>query len=353
MRVGIFNTAFVGDLVLMSRLVDALSMAGHEIILFSNGAGCQLYKADSRIKKLVTVKKQKGLAKISAAFGIAKQINDECPEALILAHRSLTSAFIAILSRQRKIVTFSDTALSGLFFRTVRVSPQIHESERYLALAEEFAGEHFRSASKMSVTGDVTLKTFLSSYPDFQQQCGKNFFVCAPGSVWQTKRYPPKLLAEVLYGLLSAKPDLNCVLSGGPADFDVLTEVISAFGRLDVTGVAGKRLIDARKCLPLNELIELVRGSRFVLTPDSAPLHIAGATGTKVFAFFGPTPSDTGFGPLSANSEILNYRMILNQRLDCQPCSTHGQNICPLGHHSCLADLPPQRVVKHMLSSLD
>ena len=70
MKIGLFNTAFVGDVALMGRLVDALSLAGHEIVLFSNSAGCSLFQFDSRIKKTVVVKKQGGIRVVVLQFSV-------------------------------------------------------------------------------------------------------------------------------------------------------------------------------------------------------------------------------------------------------------------------------------------
>lgn len=352
MRIGLFNTAFVGDLALMSRLVDALALAGHELVLFSNPAGCQLYKMDSRIRKTVPVKKQRGFGKVTSVLQISRQIGDEKLDALILAHRSLTSALIALLSRRMKVVTFRETALSALFFETPPVVHAVHESERYLALAHDFANDDTRASSRMSLCGDPSLTSFLSRFPEFFKESAGNYFVCAPGSVWNTKKYPPKSLAELLGRILQSRPELKCVLSGGPADFETMSQVVACFNEYEEFSPHRNRLLDARDCLPLTELIEIIRTARFVLTPDSAPLHIASATRTRVFVFFGPTPSDTGFGPLAENSQILNHQLLLGRSLDCQPCSKHGQDICPLGHHSCLADLPPHLVADRMLSSL-
>ncbi len=352
MRVGLFNTAFVGDLALMSRLVDALALAGCELTLFSNGAGCKLYQYDRRIKKTVQIKKERGAKKVASIFKIAEQIKDEQVDVLILAHRSLTSGLIGLACRSMRVVVFSDSTLAGLFAEkrtTVRTS---HESERYLALAEEIADTKSIADSKMSLFGDANLSHFSAAFPEFFKTPEQSFFVCAPGSVWRTKRYPPRLLGRLLIRLLKARPTSRCVLSGGPTDHQTMTEVLDEISQVENSAEILERVIDARDCLPLPELIELIRRAEFVLTPDSAPLHIASATGTRAFAFFGPTPFNTGFGPLGNQSEILSYESMLGRPLACQPCSKHGQKTCPLGHHSCLADLPPDVVAQRMLEFL-
>lgn len=352
MRVGIFNTAFVGDVALMGRLIDALSASGHEVVLFSNAAGCSLFQFDHRIGKRVVVRKQRGIGKVKSILAIARTIDAEKIDTLLLAHKSITSAIIAIAARVKNIVTFTNASLLHKVFRGVETLPSMHESERYLQLAKGLVPEATISSSRLEIFGDVNLCQFTIANPDFIQTCSGLYFVCAPGSVWRTKRYPAELLAELLCRLLVSLPRLTCVLSGGPSDAETMDETLMAIERRHPELIKGSRIVDARACLPLPELVELVRGAKFVLTPDSAPLHIASATRTKAFAFFGPTPFDTGFGPAEKISEIISFNNIKGTHLPCQPCSKHGHDICPLGHHKCLSDLPPDAIAARMLLSI-
>jgi heptosyltransferase-2 len=207
-------------------------------------------------------------------------------------------------------------------------------------------------SSRLQIFGDVHLSQFQLRNPGFLEECSGKFFICSPGSVWRTKRYPSELLAELLCRILTSMPHFTCVLSGGPSDAESMNETLMAIDRRYPEFVQSGRIVDARSCLPLPELVELTRLANFVLTPDSAPLHIASATGTKTFVFFGPTPSDTGFGPLEKSAEIINHHGIKGMPLPCQPCSKHGHDRCPLGHHKCLADLPPDAIAARMLFSV-
>lgn len=349
MRVGVFNTAFVGDLVLMGRMIDALALEGHEIVLFSNPAGVALYSCDKRISRSVTVRKKGGAEKIFSVMQIAKHIRDEQLDVLVLAHRSFTSGLIAAMSGQGRVLTFNNSSLLHAFFSKIDECSDLHESERYLQLVSGIVSESNFQTAKLALAGDRGLKRFLSTFPDFQ--LNSPFFVCAPGSVWATKKYPPRLLASVISRLLSEQPKLRCVLSGGPSDAADIAAVINEIREKENFAFVLERIVDARDCLPLPELIEVIRHAQFVLTPDSAPLHIASATATKTFAFFGPTPSNTGFAPLAAGSKVLDHLTIRGRQLDCQPCSKHGQKSCPLSHHGCLADLPPDAVAVAVLES--
>ena len=77
-----------------------------------------------------------------------------------------------------------------------------------------------------------------------------------------------------------------------------------------------------------------------LVTNDSAPLHIAGAVGTRVVAIFGPTVPAFGFGPLGATDSIAEVH-----GLTCRPCSKHGPMVCPLIHHRCMKDLKVDEVI--------
>lgn len=353
MRIGVLNTAFVGDLALMARLVDALYRDQHEVILFSNGAGCSLYSADERLSKRVVVKKAHGLKKMQAVLEIARQIRDENLDILLVAHKSLTSGLIGLLSGAPRRITFSDSSLSWAMQSPSPRPGMTHESERYLSLAQGCVSEAAFKAARLEIRGDRSLPRFLQANPGFFTAGSGPFFVCSPGSVWETKKYPAHLLAGALARILSERMDLRCVLSGGPADAETIQDVINWIRESSQFSNVSSRLIDARACLPLPELIELTRRALFVVTPDSAPLHIASATGTQTFAFFGPTSSTTGFGPLAPRSYVLDYNNLRGQPLDCQPCSKHGHKVCPQGHHRCLADLPPDAVAVRVLESAE
>ena len=76
---------------------------------------------------------------------------------------------------------------------------------------------------------------------------------------------------------------------------------------------------------------------RLLVACDSGPVHLAGALGVPALALFGPT-SAVRWGPPPPGRA-------LSLGLACQPCSNHGGERCPLGHHRCLADLGEDAVL--------
>jgi heptosyltransferase II len=75
-------------------------------------------------------------------------------------------------------------------------------------------------------------------------------------------------------------------------------------------------------------------------------LHLAEALGIPCTALFGPTVKDFGFFPQGPGHRVFELN------LDCRPCSVHGTEKCPLGHHHCLLQLDPADISRHLAQVL-
>jgi len=148
----------------------------------------------------------------------------------------------------------------------------------------------------------------------------------APGARWATKRWPAERFAAVANQL--AGLGIRIVLCGGPGDRDAF----AAFRAVVRAPVAADLSF-----LPLDALAAAIARVQLLVACDSGPVHLATAVGTPVLALFGPT-SVTRWGPPSPGRA-------LSLGLPCAPCSNHGGDYCPEGHHRCLGDLAPEAVL--------
>lgn len=148
----------------------------------------------------------------------------------------------------------------------------------------------------------------------------------APGARWATKRWPAERFAAVA-DQLSALGN-RIVLCGGPGDRDAF----AAFRAVVRAPVAADLSF-----LPLDALAASIARVQLLIACDSGPVHLATAVGTPVLALFGPT-SVTRWGPPPPGRA-------LSLGLPCAPCSNHGGDYCPEGHHRCLGDLAPEAVL--------
>lgn len=87
-------------------------------------------------------------------------------------------------------------------------------------------------------------------------------------------------------------------------------------------------------------LAAVLAQARWFAGSDSGAGHLAAACGTPTATLFGPTVPAMGFAPRG----VAAARVVEVEGLDCRPCHRHGPEICPLGHHRCLADLPVERL---------
>jgi ADP-heptose:LPS heptosyltransferase len=85
-----------------------------------------------------------------------------------------------------------------------------------------------------------------------------------------------------------------------------------------VTGAIGRkdRVHDAAGRLSVLGLAALIERCAFVVTNDTAPVHMASSLGVPVFAFYGPNTPRL-YGPLSRDS------FAFFRALPCSPCLTN------------------------------
>jgi heptosyltransferase-2 len=149
----------------------------------------------------------------------------------------------------------------------------------------------------------------------------------APGASRATKRWPVERFAAVSDAL--AARGFQVVLAGGPAD----RETMAAFRAAARAPVGGDLT-----SLPVDGLAAALAGVRLLVACDSGPVHLATAVGTPALALFGPT-SPERWGPPPPGRA-------LSLPLACAPCSNHGGDRCPLGHHRCMQDLEAAAVTE-------
>ncbi|MBI4398435.1 MAG: lipopolysaccharide heptosyltransferase II [Candidatus Omnitrophica bacterium] len=128
-------------------------------------------------------------------------------------------------------------------------------------------------------------------------------FVLGASPKWPTKRWPVESFVS-LAQMLKHKFQARIVLLGTDADRFMAREFLKhqKDGVIDLVGKTS-----------LGELVSVIRQLRILITPDSAPLHVATAVGTPVIALFGPTHPARHLPP-GARVEM-HWKV-----LDCVPC---------------------------------
>ncbi len=160
------------------------------------------------------------------------------------------------------------------------------------------------------------------------------YMVVHPTSRWMFKTWKGEGYARVI-DAVQEDLGLSVVLTGGP-------------GEKEKTAVQGilshcrSRPLDLSDQLSLKELGAMIAGARCFLGVDSAPMHMAAATGTPAVALFGPS-GDIMWGPWGRGHRVIK------KNWPCRPC---GQDGCDGTKKSrCLEEIEPEEVLS-VLSGL-
>ncbi|HTY42990.1 MAG TPA: lipopolysaccharide heptosyltransferase II [Thermoanaerobaculia bacterium] len=151
------------------------------------------------------------------------------------------------------------------------------------------------------------------------------FAALCPGSAFaRTKRWPAERFAALADALSETK--LPAAILVGPGEEKLGAGVAAAArSRPPVLGVD----------LDPVELAAALALARVAVTNDSGPMHLSGAVGTPVVAFFGPTdPGRTG--PSGSPSRVLDRYVF------CSPCF---KTECPY-RHECLTEISVEDAVR-------
>ena len=149
--------------------------------------------------------------------------------------------------------------------------------------------------------------------------------VLVPGTIWETKHWPPARFAEVGRHLRASGHSV--VIAGTARDLPRSREIAAACpGAVDLCGrtsVAG--------------LVALIRRAAVCVTNDSGSMHVAVAVGTPVVSVFGPT-NPVWIGPYRRPEAVVRADV------GCSPCNLRRLSHCPHGHR-CIREVTGPMVI--------
>lgn len=318
MKILLIQTAFIGDVVLATPLIEKLRMHYPEakIDFLLRKGNESLLTNHPHLRNVILFDKQKG--KYRNLFRLISQIRREKYDYIINAQRFFASGLLTALSGARHTIGFDKNPLSFLFSKSVphhisATAKGDHEVKRNLSLIRDITDGEFVRPRLYPSTAD-----FGKAKKDIV------YIIVAPASVWMTKQYPKEHWIDFIASLPES---ITVFLMGAKSDFGLChtIEMESAIRnpQSKIQNLSGQ--------LTFLESAALMQGARMNYVNDSAPLHFASAMNAPVTAVFCSTVPAFGFGPLSDQSHIVETKEILS----CRPCGLHGKKACPLGHFKC------------------
>jgi heptosyltransferase II len=316
----VIQTAFLGDVILSTPLLSALAERHGPVDVVTTPAAAVLLETHPAVRAVLPYDKRGADRGFGGLWRLGRGLRARRYERAYLPHRSWRSAALALLAGARERIGFADSAAAATYTQRVSRPRDGHEVERLLTLA----GPPLGGAAVVSI-GALTADERAEADAWLRQRgVGPGFVALAPGSIWGTKRWPG-------YAELAAALDRSVVVIGGGDDRALADQVVAA---------AEGRAHSAAGDVGLRTAAALIARAAVLVTNDSAPLHLAAAVGTPVVALFGPTVPAFGFGPRGPRDVVVEH-----PSLACRPCSAHGPQVCPLGHHRCMRELPVASVL--------
>jgi len=311
-KILIIQTAFIGDVILASALIEKLNQYFPEAkidFLLRKGNETLLQNNPKINKVLIWDKKT---SKYKNLFKILKQIRKEKYDLLINLQRFASSGLLTCFSNAKEKRGFDKNPFSFCFDKKSKhkINNGKHETERNQELISDITDNKANKPKLYPSTADFE---FVSKYKN------EKYITMAPASVWFTKQLPKEKWIE----LVNANKEYKVFLLGAASDYELCNEIIKKTAHNNIENLSGK--------LSFLQSAALMNDAAMNYVNDSAPLHIASAMNANVTAFFCSTIPEFGFGPLSDNSKILQVQ----EKLDCRPCGLHGFKSCPEKHFDC------------------
>ena len=330
-KILVIQTAFIGDAILTLPLIQTCKKhypdSSIDVLVAPRTA--EIFLNHPAISKVIPYDKHGADKGIQGLRRLRNELRFRNYDLVLVPHRSLRSAFLTWLLYPVLSIGFDKSAGFWFFKKTVHYNSSSHEIERNLSLLSPL---NFPAAAPglprlyPSVQDAQIIDSMVNSHG---LNLYKNLIALAPGTIWNTKRWPAERFAAVCQRV--ASENTAVVLLGGKEDEALCRQVMEMAHIKNIINAAGK--------LTLLQSAEFIRRCSVLISNDSAPMHIAVAVGTPVVAIFGATIPEYGFAPRGPRDIVIE-----TNGLRCRPCSIHGGKKCPIKTFECMMAIYPEVV---------
>lgn len=202
----------------------------------------------------------------------------------------------------------------------LRSGPQedgLHQVDRNLALVEHLGFPAEDAGLSVTVPGWAEESTgrLLSG---LGVEPGEPFILACPWASCPARTYSPASMVEAALAVASVR-GWQVALAGMPRHRQESQPLLE---------LLGSRGVDLVGRLEFSQFAALVKRAGLVLTNNSAPMHLADATGAPAVVLYAGTELESQWQPRSSPNRLLR------QPTPCSPCYAFD---CPVAGHPCLA----------------
>jgi heptosyltransferase-2 len=227
----------------------------------------------------------------------------------------------------RETFGYDNSALFHIYKNIIMYDSSKHEVQRNLDLV----GFKYDDQSWRIIPEVISNQDSIEKITSFlkQNNLSDRFIAIAPGSVWNTKKYPADYFEVIIKHFVDRK--IKVLLIGGENDQAITDDISSKFSDGVINSAGNFSIIES---------IELLKYARLLISNDSAPTHMGMCADTKVLTIYCSTVPDFGFYPYNKKSSSISFN-----DLKCKPCGIHGHDKCPIKTFDCAMKLLPDKVI--------
>ena len=286
LRILIIHTAFIGDIVLSTPIIEKLKTEypNSEIYYLTTPISATLLKSNPDINEVLIFDKKSNDKGVIGLLRTAMNLRKYKFDKVFVLHRYMRSSTLAFLSGGKERIGFESASGSFLYNKKVRYNSEFHEIERVLSLVESKSKQNDQKEYKIKIYTTPESKVKIDKFWNDFSLFNKQIITIAPGSKWFTKMWPSEYF-DTLIDQLSQLKSVSVVLIGGNEDKEILL-------------INANKTIDLRGETSLLDMAEILNRTDILVSNDSSPLHIASSFERPfILAIFGPTTKSLGFTP--------------------------------------------------------
>lgn len=335
-RILFIQTAFIGDAILTLPAIQKLKhlYPDSHIDVLCIPSSQEIFEASPFVEDVIVIDKKGKHQSIINTIKFARELKQKKYKKIFSSHRSLRTSLVVLLLGVNESFGFDNSSLAFVYKHLIPYKSDAHEVQRNLDLIGfEYDEKSWRIKPEIQTDEKIEIKinSFLKS-----NRLDDNFISIAPGSIWETKKYPKKYFKEIIDYFIDK--NFKIILVGSDKDKELCESLM----------INNKFVINTAGKFSVIESIELLKHAKLLISNDSAPTHMGMAADIKVLTIYCSTVPSFGFYPYNIKSKFISY-----DDLECKPCGIHGHQKCPINTFDCGNKLEPKIILQYLEGMLN
>lgn len=327
-KILVIQTAFLGDAILTLPMIQKLKekFPDSEIQVLCIPSTKEIFDASPAVNNSIVIDKKGKHKNFVSLYRFVSGLRKRNYTQIYSPHRSFRSALVVKLLKVEKSFGFSNSAFKEAYTSIILYDTKKHEVQKNLDLAGiSYDSESWKIKPELNLPDNFgkPLEKIFVNYNSESILCA-----IAPGSVWNTKKYPVEYFEKIIEHFNEKK--WYTILLGGAADRNICEDLASKYD--NVYSAAGQ--------LSVLESIKVLKEAKILISNDSAPTHMGMCADIPVLTIYCSTVPAFGFYPYNKKSSYISF-----EDLSCKPCGIHGHKKCPVGTFECAYKIIPENVI--------